>query len=248
MFTDEYDSILLIDEDVPPEVESLLPIKICTLSTTTGEIMDVTTENISYFPIIKQMSAMSNEFHKPDDNADKLQCVKIPFAFDVLCHYQLWCIENYTNLENVPWTIIIKMFEFAIFVENYDFIKFFTMKIIPRVLNEPNAFVVRYLLSYSNCRSYLQCSYDEDDWDFNPFHNHSFENDCLLASIPINILEMMFVTLTIKKQRLLMESTRINCSVGKDLCKLFNSHPKRVSEINPDFDLSDCDEHLNIII
>lgn len=229
--------------------EAVLPIKICKIAGVTAamEPVDINTENINYFPIIQEMIEISGEI-------DENHIISIPFQSEIIYYYKCWCGNNNISLDHIPWRNIVKMFRLATFLNSEKFIRYFTFKMIPRVLNEVNVFKVRYLLSYSHSISYLECAYDDNDWDYNPFVNHSYEHDCILSNIPIEIMKSMFLILSIRKQLLLIEAITGNTSssenpkIGRALWELYHYYgTSRSLEVIHEFDLSDRNDRLNNI-
>lgn len=241
------DSVLIINDDVPPD-DDYVPsdddedadvIDICSLLTISGKSFIVHSGNIHYFPIIQSMTDMST------DNDAECESVEIPFYLQTVLNYVQFCSNaNLFNFDAIAWTQIIKMYEFALFTENDEFIRYFVIKIIPRVLNESNVFRVRRMLSFSNCPSYLQCSYNEDDWDYDPFHNHSYEHDCILSTIPMDLFIGMYSILTARKQCLLFEAMKKNCAARNAIVAFDNEFPQRVYQHY--FNLSDQNDRFKI--
>lgn len=215
----------------------------------TGDPIGITAEDVKFFPIIQHVIDMFNNFGEtPEDDI-----IRIPFSYETISYYYRWCRDNSTSLEFILWRDVIKILEIAVFVENEHFMRYFTFKIIPRILNEENIFVIRYLLSFSGSSYYLECSYNEDDWDYEPFWKHSFEEDCVLDEIPIEILKPMFLTLSPRKRTLLLESITKHlssdeeCVVGHILWYLQGCGTTTQTEEIFEFDLSDQNDRLNNI-
>lgn len=172
---------------------------ICILGSTCGDGLDITRENAHFYPIIRQLHTNTDR-----DGDYSSKNIQVPFVYSVISEYQRCCVDNYNNICNIPWRLLVKMFQFAVYVHNDDFLEAFAMRVLHRLLNERSVPVLRYLLSFSGCESYLSCRYSDLDWEYDPFENHCFQTDCLVAHIPTRFLKAMFIRLPCTKRRLLM--------------------------------------------
>lgn len=108
---------------------------ICIIGSTCGVGMDITIENLRYYPIIRKFHIDINR-----NGGYTSKNVQVPLAYSVLSEYQRCCIDDYNNICNITF---IRSWWWRVFDELSLFVSTFQKKIsvvVSETVNEKRSF------------------------------------------------------------------------------------------------------------
>lgn len=124
--------------------------------------------------------------------------IDIPFCAQTLRNYLKWN-ENNDTANGMEWQDLIELFMLADFTGCDHFLRYFVLNIVKYTLIENDTFTIRYLLSKTKDRTYLEVKFDDSLEMFN-------DEDYLLSYVKLEDLLSLFRSVSLSTQHKLHQT------------------------------------------